>query len=283
MRHTVPIFGPGEAKMPFKTEQPVYLNKRLCSVEIFTPTQIVHPDKQFDFLASAWFGVVREEIPTADGPRSLTFGLHAAMLTVETCDDSQMRREGRYQSQPLTLVYESLRDEIKERQREASGGGGFSVPLLNFFKAEGSAKVSAANNATDAEKRHQNTTFDVYEVETTSPDEWTIQAINPARPAPYLKGGELKEVTLCTIDSPIGRAEVTASISFAARDLWLDVSAGAGRAPMEDEANQNAVLGVLVAKASEQNRADVLCEDTNEERLTIAQSTLRRVQDGGGS
>ena len=65
--------------MPFEDDDPVYPYRSLCSVELFAPSQIQHPDGAFALMANAWFGTTRvDDIPTKDGPLSFTFNMHAA-------------------------------------------------------------------------------------------------------------------------------------------------------------------------------------------------------------
>ncbi len=262
--------------MPFESDKPTFLNRRLCSVEIFSPSQVQHPDGTFELLASAWFGTTRDEIPTANGERPITVGLHSATLIIETCDNSRMESTGRYRSTAIPLTYESSSDEAASKGREGEAGFKLSIPFLNTLKLGAEGKMNVAKNSSSTATRQQETTFDVFEVDSASPTGWQIQAINPARPTPYLNGAEVRDIALCTINTPNSQARVTASISISALDLWLDTSGGPGSAALEDEANQNAVLAALVTKAAGKNRPEIFCEEPEDNTLVIAQSILHR-------
>jgi len=262
--------------MPFDSDDPTYLNRRLCSVEIFSPSQVEHPDGTFELLASAWFGTTRDDIPTASGVRPITVGLHSATLTIETCDNSSMERTVRYRSSPLTLTYKILSDEMSRNAHSGSFVANFSAPLLKVLKLVGEGKAIAEKSASSTATRHQDTTFDVFEVDSAGPSDWKIEAMNPARPLPHLAGAELRDVALCTIKTPKIQASITAKISISAVDLWLDTSEGQGIAPLEDEANQNAVLAALVTKAAEKKCPNIFQEDPEENALVVAQSILHR-------
>lgn len=262
--------------MSFKHEKTIFLDANLCSVEIFSPSQMNNPDDAFQLMASTWFGTTSEEIPTADGMQLLTYGLHSATLEIETCERSRMQSAGRYRSVALTLLYEGLKDEVAKNGREASVDGGFSIPFLKMFSASAQGKVSTAKNEADTSKKHQKTTFEVFETDTASPKTWRIRAINPARPTPHLNGAEMRDVELCTIATPEGEAIVSAKILISAQDLWLAGTSSSGTASLADNANQNAVLLILGGKSAEQQASNVFGPDQNIEIVQIAQSTLHR-------
>ncbi|MEL6467914.1 MAG: hypothetical protein AAFQ58_23370 [Pseudomonadota bacterium] len=264
--------------MPFEMDDPRYLNRRLCSVEIYVPSQLSFPDHGFEMYCSTWFGAIREDIQTANGMQSITFGVHSAFLAIETCDYSRIeQREGtRYKSTPLTLAFEHRSEKETGSKREGSFGAGLSAPLLNILKLRGEGSLSAVRNVTNAESKKQDSTFDVFEVETASPWEWRIQAVNPARPVPRLNGAELSDVPLCGISTPKGTATVSASVSISALDLWLDCSATSGSLSLEDEANQNAVLAALLAKSIETSSDQMHHSDEGGEDIVVASSTLHR-------
>jgi len=264
--------------MEFRSGEPEYLDRRLCSVEIFVPSQVQHPDHSFGLMANAWFGTVREDIETASGIQSLTFGFHTARLELATCDASRMSGQGCYRSAPLSVRYESQNDDRSDHSRSGSAGGGFSIPFLRFFNVKASGEVSQGAAQSNAASLAQEATYDVHEVDTGSPNDWALKALNPARPEPCLTGAELREVTLCTIETPQGHAEVQVSMTVAAEDIWLARKRHEGAA-LEDEANQNAVLGVLMAKAVSE-KSEALEEsdppDAAEDRLVIARCGLSR-------
>lgn len=262
--------------MSFESDEPVYFNQQICSLEIFAPSQIVHADDAFELMASAWFGTTREDIKTASGMQSITIGLHSATLIIDTCNNSRMRNDSRYRSEPLTLTYEHLKDDVSKNAREGSTAGGFAVPLLWVFNLKGEGKVQAAKSSTDSAKRHQDSIFEVYEVDSASPKGWSIGALNPARPQPYLKGAELRDVALCTIDTPNSKASVAARVEVSATDLWLDINSATEASKLEDDANQRAVLSALIGKAVEENGSGEYAEDPEQHRVVVAQSVLHR-------
>lgn len=200
--------------MMFESDEPTLLNEQFCSVEIFVPSQVVPEDDAFGLLASAWFGTMREDIATANGVQPVTIGLHSATLTIETCGNSRMRSDTRYRGEPLTLSYKGLQDEVAKNALEGSAEAGFSAPLLRVFKLKADSKAKAEKSATDSARRVQDATFEVHEVDTASPKGWSIEAINPARPQPHLKGAELRDAALCMIATPNGTASVTARLDY---------------------------------------------------------------------
>ncbi|WP_415922070.1 hypothetical protein [Tateyamaria sp. SN6-1] len=243
------------------------------------PSQVAHEDGAFDLMTSAWFGTTRDDIETAGGLRTITTGLHSVTLTIETCGASRMRRDKRYRSAPLTLTFERSQDDVRETGRDGSAGATFSVPLWKYLTLSAGGKATGSDQSKDTVKLAQDATFDVYEVDTSGPASWRIEAVNPARPVPHLKGAELRDVALCMIDTPQSEATVTATLSISPMDLWLDVNSDGAEASLEDEANQRAVLTALAGKAAQERAVDAVSQGAVDEEVVVAQSVLRRHPD----
>jgi hypothetical protein len=150
------------------------------------------------------------------------------------------------------------------------------LPLLKIFTFKGQGKIEAAKSSTDTAKRVEDAAFEMREIDTASPTGWSIEALNPARPLPHLKGAELSDAVLCTIATPNGTASVTARLEVSAQDLWLDINTGMDATQLEDDANQRAVLGVLIGKAAADNSPGAAAEGTGWQRAVVAQSVLHR-------
>ena len=267
----------------FTSDDPEYLDERFCSVEIFVPSQVPQSDGGFDLMASTWFGTVREDFETAAGLRSITVGLHSATLTIETCENSRMVSENRFRSEPLMVDFHGVRDEQVKNLREGKMGIRFTLPLLRrvgeFF---GEGARSSEKSKSGSEKREQSATHPLYEVDTSSPIGWSIEALNPARYLLHLKGPEIRDETLCGIDTPKRIASVTARLFAEARDLCLDIHDDSNTSLLEDDANQRAVLAALVAKSVEENGLTAVDDAVADKRFAVAKSILhRRVVESG--
>lgn len=257
--------------MEFKSEDPICYNQKLCSVEIFVPSQILHPSESFQLMGSAWFGTVREEFQTASGVQTITVGLKSATLSLDTCSKSRMLSENRYRSSALTISYESQKEQRAERAGEGSAEAKTSISLLGRIGLKGAAKVQGEKSTSNRAERHQDSKFEVYEIDSSSPTNWSIKARNPARPQPFLSGAEIRDEVLCTISSPEGNATVTAELSVASNDLWLDVNSASAGTP-EDEANQRAVLSAIITKGIAESEIDA----ENDTSVVVARSVLHR-------
>jgi hypothetical protein len=265
--------------MGFKEDDPVHLNKDLCSIKTFVPSQINHAATEFELMTNGWFGTTRERIETKNGPQTLTIGLHSARLTVIPCDDSKMPQEGRYKSPSVKWSYQGAKDKISESGLGGSFGGGFNIPFWQFFNAKGEAEASASKSDKASESRQQDAEHEKSEIETASPEDWSIRILNPARPYPHLNGPELEEVILCKIETPKGVASVTAQISISDADIWVDANTRAKSDALGDETNERAVLAALVSKSAQEVASASNIEQEDADRVVIASSTLHRFLD----
>jgi len=265
--------------MPFEFGEIEFTDEDLCSIEIEAPSQLVQPN-QFDVLAAAYFGTLTDEVKTKDGPCRITFGISAAKLVVETCDNSRIKIEGRYEKSAYTMSYSQKSNEDSSTTTEAGGAAGFQTPsALKWFearaKAGGDYSKAVTVNAI-GEAQYEKTFMRVWPAGIRH---WRFLALNPPGEDPVLQSNELEDQPLCTVESPKGIAEVTASIVISFGDLWLDINKRDDRAEsLEDAANRNAVAKAVYARRMDKrnNRADPLNPDSE---VILARAKLVRLAD----
>lgn len=265
--------------MPFRFDDPVHLNARLCNVEIIVPSQLPEEDGSFPAYVTARFGTTVDRFQLAKEVRDVKIGLHSATLRISTCDQSQIDPMDRYRSEPIPFKFDSVDDASAQTSSAGKVSGTASIPLLNkilSLAAEGEKGKATQEGQTT--KLTVEAEFTEREIRTLTNIDWIMEHLNPARPVPHFRGEELYQQPLCRIIAENGEAVVTVSISIVPGDLYLEATPQPG-ALLEDASNEEAVLMALATQSEMSVQAPLIDPPPDQtQTLTIAAATVTRTQ-----
>lgn len=262
----------------FRIEDPENPLEPLCSIAAEAPSQLAHDDK-FGLLVGAWFDTDKAKIPTEDGNKTLEFGISSALLVVDTCKNSNLPINPRYERTAYRVSYSLSESKETSRSGGADGEIGFETPKLKFFAAK--AKAGGEYKRAVAEQQAGAGEFirEYKDVWQSGQKSWRLAAVEPDNEDAILSGKALGDDPLCDIETPHGEAEVTVSLIVPFSDIWVkpERTLKATGTLDTDEENRTALYRALCARALKKrgHKAD---PDDPDSQVILARAKLSRTK-----